>query len=72
MDDYELHRIAPNNPSLTATAAQRAPLHQQTLRGKSKSSKSNSQTSGGSKTVPPKLTKYDVRDLDTSGRFSAC
>ncbi|EDU40902.1 TehA Tellurite resistance protein [Pyrenophora tritici-repentis] len=54
MDDYELDRIASDNPALTTPAAQRAPISRQRVRG-------GTRTSTTSKPVTPEeLTKYDV------------
>ncbi|KAF2849923.1 C4-dicarboxylate transporter/malic acid transport protein-like protein [Plenodomus tracheiphilus IPT5] len=59
MDDYEMDRIASDNPALTAPAAQRAPIHRQTQNGKSKLPKSKSEAPANA-AVPQNLTKYDV------------
>ncbi|KAI8935266.1 hypothetical protein NX059_007855 [Plenodomus lindquistii] len=59
MDDYELDRIGSDNPALTIPAAQRAPIHRQALRDKSKAAKSKSKTSPNTALLQD-LTKYDV------------
>jgi hypothetical protein len=58
MDDYELDRIASNNPALTAPAAQRAPLN----RRKSRGNEATTSPPGSSQSIveSTELTKYDV------------
>ncbi|KAF2036783.1 C4-dicarboxylate transporter/malic acid transport protein-like protein [Setomelanomma holmii] len=59
MDDYELDRIASDNPALTAPAAQRAPIN----RAKSHSRKNASPNGSGNSqdtVTREELTKYDV------------
>lgn len=62
MDDYELDRIASDNPALTAPAAQRAPINRQKSHGRSKASANRAETPQDAIT-PAELTKYDVRAL---------
>ena len=58
MDDYELDRIASDNPALTALAAQRAPIRRLKSQGQTTS---KSQSTGSQATPAPlELTKYDV------------
>ncbi|KAH7383168.1 C4-dicarboxylate transporter/malic acid transport protein-like protein [Pyrenochaeta sp. MPI-SDFR-AT-0127] len=59
MDDYELDRIASNNPALTAPAAQRAPIKRQRSHGRTKVSTNRAETPRDAAT-PAELTKYDV------------
>jgi hypothetical protein len=59
MDDYELDRIASDNPALTAPAAQRAPIQRHRSHGRKPAVKNGSE---GSQRVATsvELTKYDV------------
>jgi hypothetical protein len=60
MDDYELNRIASDNPALTAPAAQHAPVHRHRSHGRKQTTADGFKSS--QKTVTPvELTKYDVR-----------
>jgi hypothetical protein len=59
MDDYELDRIASNNPALTAPAAQRAPINRHKSHDRKKFSTNESNSSQDTVT-PADLTKYDV------------
>lgn len=59
MDDYELYRVASDNPALTLPAAQRVTLH------RSRSQRKKTTSSNGSKSLEEaadvnNLTKYDV------------
>ncbi|KAH6865603.1 sulfite transporter Ssu2 [Alternaria rosae] len=59
MDDYELDRVASDNPALTAPAAQRAPIRR--LKSQGPTSTSAAQSTGSNTTVASgELTKYDV------------
>lgn len=62
MDDYELERIASDNPALTAPAAQRAPISRRKSAGAVAQEKDESSRSEDSQStaVPTDLTKYDV------------
>jgi hypothetical protein len=59
MDDYELDRIASDNPALTAPAAQRASISRRKSRGNEATA---IRASGSSQTIvaSTELTKYDV------------
>lgn len=59
MDDYELDRIASDNPALTVPAAQRVPIQRQTQNGKSKPPKSKPEPSSNTE-VSQGSSKYDV------------
>lgn len=59
MDDYELDRIASDNPALTAPAAQRAPISRQKSRNRQDASTTQSGSSQNTAT-PDELSKYDV------------
>lgn len=59
MDDYELDRIASDNPALTAPAAQRAPISRHKSRSRKQTTTNESLTSQDSATIA-ELTKYDV------------
>jgi hypothetical protein len=61
MDDYELDRIASDNPALTAPAAQRAPISRNKPPGrKQAASNANGSETSQSTTTSAELTKYDV------------
>jgi hypothetical protein len=60
MDDYELDRIASDNPALTAPAAQRAPIRRLKSQGQTTTSASQSPSPQATATSI-ELTKYDVR-----------
>jgi hypothetical protein len=60
MDDYEINRIASDNPALTAPAAQHAPVHRHRSHGRKQTTTDGSENS--QKTVTSvELTKYEVR-----------
>jgi head-tail adaptor len=59
MDDYELDRIASNNPALTAPAAQRASIYRHRSRGRKHAATSGFENSQGTATSA-ELSKYDV------------
>jgi hypothetical protein len=59
MDDYELDRIASDNPALTAPAAQRAPVSRHKSRGRKQTS-TNGVESSQDTVASTELTKYDV------------
>jgi hypothetical protein len=66
MDDYELDRIASDNPALTAPAAQRAPISRHKSNGRKQAISTGSGTSQDTVTSV-ELTKYDVSNQ--KGRF---
>lgn len=59
MDDYELERIASDNPALTAPASQRAPINRKKSPVK-ESDESNRTKDSQDTATPADLTKYDV------------
>jgi hypothetical protein len=59
MDDYELDRMASDNPALTAPAAQRAPISRRRSRGRKELSTVKNESPQDVAT-PNELTKYDV------------
>jgi hypothetical protein len=65
MDDYELDRIASDNPALTAPAAQRAPISRHKSHGRRQNS-TNGVESFQDAVTPIELTKYDVSILVSS------
>jgi len=60
MDDYELDRIASDNPALTTPAAQRATIRRQRSHGATRVSATHNTVTA------EELTKYDVRVQQTS------
>ncbi|CAG5140659.1 uncharacterized protein ALTATR162_LOCUS756 [Alternaria atra] len=59
MDDYDLDRVASDNPALTAPAAQRAPIRR--LKSQDQTTTSASQSTSSQATATSvELTKYDV------------
>jgi hypothetical protein len=64
MDDYDLDRVASDNPALTAPAAQRAPIRR--LKSQDQTTTSASQSTSSQATATSvELTKYDVRAQQT-------
>ncbi|KAL6707730.1 hypothetical protein ACN47E_003851 [Coniothyrium glycines] len=60
MDDYEIDRIASDNPALTAPAAQRAPIKRSKSSDQTKGKQNRSQSSSDAASATLKLSKYDV------------
>lgn len=65
MDDFELERIASDNPALTAPAAQRAPVKLQRSSKQTSAPKSSHKRAQEPESAVASLSKYDVGGSNT-------